>query len=259
MYGSRRNLLGSRCEAETIGLAVAIIAILLLAYVYWGIFDSFHESAIRSLLSIEGSLTIRYAYYRDEEVYVGESLAIIVDRDLTCRLDLGVEAIHALEVCVIARSISGYTKARLYIYDYKHSFWDSISEFTVDMYAKLYGPFIFHDASYLLYDGSISIRLEAIGGSIYVERIYALGYLRRSNIVRIGLYSLSQSKPTIVSRIWLYDPYSTVSLDTRCIVTYGSISNLDIDAGSPYVYMVKIVTDDGRIYSAYLRRGLDGF
>ncbi|MEM2740342.1 MAG: hypothetical protein QXQ29_06045 [Candidatus Bathyarchaeia archaeon] len=258
MYVSRRELRGSRCEAEPVGLAVAAVAIVLIAYVYWGIFGGFYESAILSLGSIEESLEIRYVYYLDEEVYIGEARGIPVYRDLTFRIDLGAEDIHALELDIIARSLSGYTEVKLYIYDYRRDRWDSVSEFTVDPYAKLYGPFRFYYASDYLYDGAISIRFEVAGGSIYLDRIYALGYLRRSSIVRMGLYSVSQYKPTIVSRVWLYDPYGVVSLDGRFIVPYGSIIDLDVDAGSPYIYMVKIVTEDGGVYSAYLWRGLDG-
>ncbi|MCS7112859.1 MAG: hypothetical protein RMJ00_01055 [Nitrososphaerota archaeon] len=258
MYVSKRNLRGSRCEAEPIGLAIAAVAIVLIAYVYWSIFGGFYESAILSLRSIEESLEIRYVYYLDEEVYVGGSRGIIVDGDLTYRLDLGAGGIHALELDLVARSLSGYTKAKLYIRDHRSSRWERLSEFIVDPYVKLYGPFRFHHASDYLYDGSIYIRFEVVGGSIYLDRIYALGYLRRSSIVRIGLYGASQYKPTIVSRVWLYDPYRVVSSDNRCIVPYGSIVDLDVDAESPYVYMVKIVTEDGRMYSAYLWRGLDG-
>ncbi|MEM2165382.1 MAG: hypothetical protein QXH09_06805 [Candidatus Bathyarchaeia archaeon] len=257
MYVSKRNLQKSRCESEPIGLALAVIAIVLIAYTYWSIIEGFFESAILSLGGIGESLEVRYAYYVNEEVYMGESLDILLDGDLTLRLYLGAEYIHALEFNVIARSLSGYTRIKLYIYDYREGVWHRISEFTVDQYTRLYGPFRFYHASNNLYDGSIYMKFEISDGSVNLDRVYAIGYLRRSNIVRIGLYSLSQYKPVIVSRLWLYDPYTVSSIDERCIVRYGSISDLYVDTGSPYVYMVKVVTEDGGVYSRYLWRGVD--
>lgn len=254
MYVSKRSLRKSRCESEPIGLALAVIAIVLIAYTYWSIIEGFLESTILSLGGIGESLEVKYAYYVDEEVYRGESLDILLDGDSTLRLYLGAEYIHALEFNVIARSLSGYTRIKLYIYDYRMGVWRGISEFMVDQYTRLYGPFRFYHASSYLHDGSISIRFEILDGSVVLDRVYAIGYLRRSNIVRVGLYGVSQYRSVIVSRVWVYDPYTVSSIDEMCIVRYGSISDLYVDTGSPYVYMIKIVTEDGRIYSRYLWR-----
>jgi len=62
----------------------------------------------------------------------------------------------------------------------------------------------------------------------------------------------SQSRSVTVSRIWLYDPYKVKSMDCKYVVLYGSVTDIQVDTGSPYIYMVKIVTEDGGVYSAYL-------
>jgi hypothetical protein len=255
LHASRRRPLGSRCEAEPIGLAVAILAVTLLAYVYWGIFDGFYESMMRRVRMLEESLTVEYAYYVDEEEYIGWIQDLAVDGEANCKVDLGVESIHTLEVDTTARSISGYVRVRIYLYDHSGGGWDLISEFTVGSHPKLYGPFRFYDASRYLSYGSIDIRFEAVNGSIHVDRSIVRSYLRRSNIVRIGLHCSSQSRSATLSRIWLYDPYRVGFVDCRYVLRYGSVTDVYVDAGSPYVYMVKIVTEDGGVYPAYIWGG----
>ena len=252
MHVSKRKLLGSRCEAEPIGLAIAILAIILLAYVYWSIFEGFYESMMRRVWMLEESLTVEYVYYVDEERYIGGIQNLTVDGETTCRVNLGVESIHTLEIDVTAKSIVSYVRVKIYLYDHSGSRWTSISEFTVGSHPKLYGPFRFYDASRYLNDGSIDIRFEAINGSIHVDRIVVRSYFRRSNIVRIGVCCTSQSRSVTVSRIWLYDPYKVKSMDCKYVVLYGSVTDIQVDTGSPYIYMVKIVTEDGGVYSAYL-------
>ena len=252
MHVSKRRLLGSRCEAEPIGLAIAILAIILLAYVYRSIFEGFYESMMRRMWMLGESLAVEYAYYVDEDRYVSEIQNLAVDREATCRVDLGVESIHTLEIDVTARSIADYVRVRVYLYDYSGGVWVSISEFTVGSHPKLYGLFRFYDASRYLSDGTIDMRFEAVDGTIHVDRIAVRSYLRRSNIVRIGLRCSSQSRSVTISRIWLYDPYKVWSMDCRYVVLYGSVTDIQVDAESPYVYMVKIVTEDGGVYPAYL-------